>query len=345
MGLNPAQAAAHLAVLGQHDLTRRSTELPLFYGRKEKDTCTALYLVERLENSANIANWADDARKCREFYAILRDNALVWWSNLADHSVNNTVWAEVKAAFLKVYEPKYSAKITCTNLSDLVQRPGEQVHDFYLRISANCRKLFLGRPAALSDVRDVPAGVAAADATAIKKQGLDDDAMYVKHQIFIGGLRDEIRTKVIEANKATLGESVYYAMELETLLNERKAKIGISAIKESDFENLSEEEKNAINAMRSKHYGNKGNNRSPPKANSSTICRYCKKNGHFQKDCRSRIRDHAPMVDAKGQPYRSKVNGVSQEEETPKIEDWDAEDQTQNNVGSVTAGTESLNWH
>jgi len=33
-------------------------------------------------------------------------------------------------------------------------------------------------------------------------------------------------------------------------------------------------------------------------------CRYCKKSGHFQKECFSRRRDNAPMVGADGQPYR-----------------------------------------
>jgi len=39
-------------------------------------------------------------------------------------------------------------------------------------------------------------------------------------------------------------------------------------------------------------------------------CRYCKKSGHFQKECFSRRRDNAPMVGADGQPYRN--NSVSQ---------------------------------
>ena len=119
--------------LGEHDRIRRSTELPLFYGRKDKDTCTAMYLMDRLDNSARIANWNAN-RKASEFYAILRDQALVWWGNLKDHGINTAAdpapWDDIKAAFLKVYETKYSAKVTCTNLAELVQRPNEGVHYF-----------------------------------------------------------------------------------------------------------------------------------------------------------------------------------------------------------------------
>lgn len=326
------------AQLGQHDLTKRATELPLYYGRKEKETCTALYLVKRLENAANVAGW-NDQRKCREFYATLRDNALKWWDNLSTHGVGEENWDQIKEAFLKVYEAKYSARVTCTNLADLIQRPNEGVHDFYLRISDSCRKLFLSRPDELKAVRQaLPAGLADADARKLKLEGLQDDEMYIKHQLFIGGLKEELRNKVIEANKPNLGESLYFAIDLETVLNERRSKIGVSIISES-IDEKSEDEKNRINALHRKKFSNQ---RMPPKANSSTVCRYCKKNGHFQKDCRSRIREKAPMVDANGKPYR-KINAV---EAGAPVEDWDAEnldDEQPQVIGSITKAP--LNWY
>jgi hypothetical protein len=341
-----AQAAAAGVALA--NLTKRSTELPLFYGRKEKDTCTALYLIERLENAAEIAVW-DDARKCKEFYATLRDNALRWWGNLKHHDVALDNWGQVKAAFLRIYEPKYSAKVTCMNLTDLAQRSGEGVHDFYLRVSDACKKLFQSRPEALNAFRGVlPAGLAAADAVTIKKEGLQDDENYIKHQIFLGGLREEFRNKVIEAGKANLGESVYFAVDLETILNEKKNKIGVSAIKEEEYFSPTEEEKNLINALRHRNSNpgqSKFQKRVPPKANASTVCRYCKKNGHFQKDCRSRIRDKAPMVDANGKPYR-KINALTENSSSaPDGGDVDWESDEPQVVGSITSKPVSLNWY
>ena len=46
--------------------------MPLWYGDKAKDACTALYIVDRLENARRIGAWANDQRTCDEFYAILR---------------------------------------------------------------------------------------------------------------------------------------------------------------------------------------------------------------------------------------------------------------------------------
>ena len=37
-------------------------------------------------------------------------------------------------------------------------------------------------------------------------------------------------------------------------------------------------------------------------------CRYCKKMGHMQKECKSRLRDNAPEVDANTKPYTSFSN-------------------------------------
>ena len=71
---------------------------------------------------------------------------------MKDHNVNNAVWAEVKAAFLKSYEPKYSPKLTFPNFGDLRQQNNVLIHDFYLGIAEVTKKMFAGRPAALFEI-------------------------------------------------------------------------------------------------------------------------------------------------------------------------------------------------
>lgn len=81
-GLNQGQVQQLLA---NHDRIRKSTDLPLFYGRKEKDTVTARLLIDRFETASRIANWnANQGRKIEEFYLVLRDRALIWWKSLED---------------------------------------------------------------------------------------------------------------------------------------------------------------------------------------------------------------------------------------------------------------------
>ncbi len=55
------------AALINPDRVRRTTDIPLFYGRKGKDTIQPQQYIERLEKAARVTNWAEDQRRCDEF--------------------------------------------------------------------------------------------------------------------------------------------------------------------------------------------------------------------------------------------------------------------------------------
>jgi coproporphyrinogen III oxidase len=57
--------------LTQHDKVRRSTDIPLFYGRKDKDTISPHQLLERINRAKRVANWPDYDRVCDEFFLCL----------------------------------------------------------------------------------------------------------------------------------------------------------------------------------------------------------------------------------------------------------------------------------
>ena len=75
------------AALLNHDRVRRTTDIPLFYGKKSKDTIQPQQYIERLEKAARVAQWPDDQRRCDEFTLSLRENALsclLYTSDAAD---------------------------------------------------------------------------------------------------------------------------------------------------------------------------------------------------------------------------------------------------------------------
>ena len=144
----------------------------MFFGRKDKDCITARNLVVRLEKASTIANWPDDARRCNEFFMILRDRALIWWEMLEDSGIDNANWNHVKAAFLKAYELKYTAKTTCTNFRDLQQLYRESVHDFSLRLHETFTKLCNAAPATMATV---------CHALPAKAVGMKDMQKFFKH--------------------------------------------------------------------------------------------------------------------------------------------------------------------
>ncbi len=77
--------------------------------------------------------------------------------------------------------------------------------------------------------------------------------------------------------------------------------------------------------------------------NPNNICRYCNKKGHLQKECFSRQRNNAPMVDAKGKAYEN--NHVNKVADKPTARQAKAvyED---SHIGSVTnlSPYHHLNW-
>jgi hypothetical protein len=182
-------------------------------------------------------------------------------------------------------------------------------------------------------------GIIAAGATEaeVKAKGISDAFKFIKHQLFLAGLKDGIRDKVLEAAKDTFTESVKVARNLETIQNDHKRLNRINAIKnnmeeekakEIVWDNLSDDQLAQLAAIRfgiNNCYNNNGNNngnnrnnqsnnsRSTPLRNPNTECRYCKKKGHLQKDCFSWKRDQAPMVDANGKLYQQNncINNVA----------------------------------
>ena len=67
-----AAAAAAGAPAAAGDRTKRSKDIPLFYGQPGKDTISARLLIVRVNDTATIGNWAVD-RKILEFKMCLRD--------------------------------------------------------------------------------------------------------------------------------------------------------------------------------------------------------------------------------------------------------------------------------
>jgi hypothetical protein len=53
--------------LNAHDRVHKSTNLPLFFGRKDKDTVPPHLLLDRTNRAATVANWNMDERKITKF--------------------------------------------------------------------------------------------------------------------------------------------------------------------------------------------------------------------------------------------------------------------------------------
>jgi hypothetical protein len=336
-------------VLTQHDRTRRSTDIPLFYGRKEKDTISPQQLLDRLDRAMGIAAWNEE-RVCDEFYMCLREKAISWYHTL-DNIVgfNKANWADLKTEFLNAYAPRFTARTLCTSFQDLRQRAEENVQDFYNRVSDVFRDAYQVKPAHVTTDVGERHALTQAQANTVRNRGIMAMQLLVMNTVFLGGLKEEIRTKVLEHGPTEIRESVKYARELEVIVHDRKTKGShISSIQDQDEDteqsqyDQDEEEEilnfiNNIRARRGKRPfqrngrgrgGQRGGRNGPGNQYNGAIvvkCRYCQITGHFQKECRKRIAANAPLVDVHGKPI--KINSVlrdGNDEGLDAADTWDS---------------------
>ena len=143
-------------------------------------------------------------------------------------------------------------------------------------------------------------------------------------------------------------ESMKPAREIEAIQNDCKRTQKIAAIKSTMplteaaaifCDKLADEEIEQVAFVRRQQPPRKNANTAPARSapgpnatrnngprNPNIVCRYCKKKGHMQRECNSRCRDGAPMVDANGKKYESRINNVAndknvEEKEEPQYED------------------------
>lgn len=191
--LPPVVAGQIQNALIQHDRVRRTTDIPLFYGRREKDTITPQQLVFRLEKAARVAQWDNlpnpDVRKTDEFYLSLRDDALSWYNTLDNiFGFDKEIWNDLKTKFLEAYAPKYTAKTLCICFQDLRQKPDETVQRFYNRVTDTFRNAYLTKPDHTITYQGNLHGSTQAQCNEIMLQGVNRMQWLMLNTVFLGGL-------------------------------------------------------------------------------------------------------------------------------------------------------------
>jgi len=217
-----------------HDRVRRTTDIPLFYGRKGKDTISPQQLVERLDKASRVAQWNllanPGQRMCDEFFLSLRDNALSWYNTL-DNIIgfNKEDWDELKKKFLEAYAPKYSAKALCICFQDLRQKSDESVQDFYNRVSDTFRNAYQTKPDhTVTFAGTLPGTATQAECNVVLKQGVERMQLLMLNTVFLGGLREEIRNRVLEDGPTNPDDSVKAARDIESIINDKRKEKGFN---------------------------------------------------------------------------------------------------------------------
>ena len=293
-------------------------------------------------------------------YNALRGNALLWYEALTRYGVDDKDWDVLKRELLDAYSKVQTTQTAVIGLNNLSQGNDETVIDFGARVAKVVNDLDKLMPAAARQPQGIqwPAAVLALagfnnlpDAT--KQQPLNaaaDKAIWnsMNHmgvQLFISNLKASLREELMKAPPATLMEAVKTACHLEMITTEPKSSNGkataVSAVAatddaQADIKALSTSFKswlakqgrgNSRNRGRGPHGARGGRGASNGTA---ATCRYCKKPGHMQKYCNSRIGAGAPEVDDKGKPCAKYLNELEEGDE-------DEQQQQQHEQGSISA--------
>ena len=333
-------------LLQEHEKNKKSTQIPLFLGT-DKDTSSGRDIIERIELAAGIANW-NDARKISELKGCVRDQAKKALDSIIRTCPHDmTVWANVRKEFLRQYDPKGTAKSTCAGLNDLNQKSNEKVLNFYGRVDEHFRRILENRTDRL--LAPLPDDAIPADqvarVSAVMERCTREMLETIEQMMFTAGLNETLRQKVMEAGKTSLYETFQFAGDMELYLADKKSKanaIKINSIEEdgealdviNEVEFKNEEEFNVVNAMRMRRglpprprpkFFRRSGYSSQPQVSSgsrngngkkSEVCRYCKKMGHRQAECRKRIREGGLCTDQNGKPWnvQPKANGMNSDQ-------------------------------
>jgi len=129
----------------------------------------------------------------------------------------------LKAKFLEAYAPKFSAKALCICFQDLQQKSNENIQDFYNHVSDTFHNAYQTKPAhTVTYMGALPGNTNLEECNKILLHGINQMQLLMLNTVFLGGLREEICTRVLEEGSTEPDESAKAAREIMSILNDKR---------------------------------------------------------------------------------------------------------------------------
>jgi hypothetical protein len=275
------------------EIEAKMTRLPLFYGNTpgHRNEVSPKDLVNRIEADCRATNKPANT-ECQELYLTLRGEAIGWWDSMEYSETDKTNWQQLKKEFLRDYDYRIS-DASSYRLTTLKQKSGETVVSFFARVSHAVKDMYDG----MSPEADGPA-----------REARQRTILHTHKNLFISGLRENLRSAVLNHPIPTLKEAKEEARRAEYLQGREQPKPTTSMWEEVssildtvldpadrgiEDEDFHEEEVAAINHWRANHRRRPvkwtPRRRLPPSQNTGLFqgkCYNCDKPGHRSRDCR-----------------------------------------------------------
>jgi hypothetical protein len=226
----------------KNEATKMVMRVPLFYGNENEDTMNIKDFLTRFESACNAMGLVNDAEKCNLFGSYLRGRASALWMNAQYEGVNVDLWRNVKEHFMIRYRGKTETTTFCHQIPKLVQDKTETVSDFTERCITEMREF----PDAMPNQNDTHFGpgylaLSVEERTRARNGERRMMVECLATGCFLMGVTPFIKTALMQARPANLGEAIKEAMSLELIEKTNgAAKNRIANLAELDDEDLAE---------------------------------------------------------------------------------------------------------
>ena len=326
---------------GAINLKIENAKLPIFYGQANKDSVTAAYIIQRIQDLTATNHWSpEDAY--HHFSLALQGSAQEWLRTVQQQGeASEKTWTFIEPLFRKEFSTDEDDTALLDQLSHLQKRPNEKVRDYASRINRIIELL------QRSNVETPPVPAAAnpnghysqAEVLAYGEKQKAKLFKFFALQLFKVGLPTEVRKVIHQQKPTTMLKAMDIARDQELITDKHKSVLAVQ--QEEDDQALNVEaiqpqfrpnraQSNYAPQQRQNNWNKRPQNqqfnqrpqqqqqprqnyqqqqRSRPANNSAKqICSYCRIPNHHQDECRKRIAANAPCISASGKPYFPKTN-------------------------------------
>lgn len=314
------------------NLKIEQAKLPKFFGQQEKDTVTALYLINRINDLSAANNWSPEVAYSH-FAMSVEGSASEWLTSQMDIATSQKTWTWIEPRFRLEFMTDDNDCLLLDQLKKTEMRTNEKLRDYFSRINKLIRVLESTNTTSIA--LTPPANGETYTPDEVRRLlGKQRRQVYDHTQlkIFNAGLPQEIKSVVIQ-HKPEDPDRAYSIARDQYQLIERKKLLAIDTPTEEtpDIEPIQPsfrpqvqpfkpnnfQQNYRTSAFNMRPFGNKTNTfnrqsrpnngyQNQPKNNlrkNGVICVFCHFNGHHQEDCRRRIQQDKPCIATDGKPY------------------------------------------
>ena len=305
--------------------------LPVYYHEKDKDVVTAADWVDRATAMQQSANWPP-VKAVNECRLSLRGTAAEWYLSLElDQAQCYTDFGLFIQAFKQFTDIAQKPEDLIAQTSDLKQKPEEKVSVFYVR----CRRVVMRHvqaasmeaiPANLSDqaLEDFRPGIRD-EIAQLQVRAFKGAFFHMLLTWFLAGLRPEIRGRLLDKRCLNHTDAYEEALSIEMALESQKGVINKPpAVFAVNANGSSQGEVDAVQQGgrgRGRGRGRGGRQQQSPAPGNNpdtnpqddkrkkgpapykhgqriatNVCAYCRKKGHWQKECHKRRREGGKLI-------------------------------------------------